>query len=141
MTHHLQPLDVGVFSPLQRAWQHTCANYLESYRVGMAKKNVIEEYMKAKRCAFKEETILQSWQRCRIRPINPGIFTEEDYTPSYETSTHAHVPLSFPRLSTPEVDEDMASESDYLPSETEKEESNDIESEKGENENDKDKNS
>lgn len=54
---------------------------------------------------------------------------------------HAHVSLSFPRLSTPAVDEDMASESDYLPSEMDQEESKHIESEKGENENDKYKNS
>ena len=45
-THRLQPLDVGVFGPLQHAWQHACASYLEQHRVGMMKKSVIEEYMK-----------------------------------------------------------------------------------------------
>ena len=45
-THHLQPHDIGVFGPLQRAWQHACASYLEQHRVGMMKKSVIEEYMK-----------------------------------------------------------------------------------------------
>lgn len=34
-------------------------------------------------------------EKSGIRPINPGIFTEEDYTPSYESSTQLHLPTTF----------------------------------------------
>lgn len=49
------------------------------------------------RSAFKSETILKAWRKAGIRPINPDIFTEADYAPSYSTSTQMHVPPSFPR--------------------------------------------
>ncbi|KAH7917211.1 hypothetical protein BV22DRAFT_998363, partial [Leucogyrophana mollusca] len=53
--------------------------------------------MKARDCDFKETTILQAWRKCGIWPLNPNIFTEEDYALSYKTSTTAHVPASFPK--------------------------------------------
>ncbi|KAH7903405.1 DDE superfamily endonuclease-domain-containing protein [Hygrophoropsis aurantiaca] len=96
-THRLQPLDVGVFGPLQRAWQKQCEEFLEERGEGIQKREVIREYMKARGCSFKETTILQAWKKSGIRPINPNIFTEEDYAPSYETSTISHVPASYPK--------------------------------------------
>lgn len=69
---------------------------MEETGEGIKKRDVIREYMKARDIAFKEETILQVWKKSGIRPINPGIFTEEDYAPSYESSTQLHLPATFP---------------------------------------------
>ncbi|KAK0481103.1 DDE superfamily endonuclease-domain-containing protein, partial [Armillaria luteobubalina] len=96
-THRLQPLDVGVFGPLQHAWFIRCDKILEETGNTMQLRDVVTKYMKARRAAFKPETILKAWRKAGIRPINPDIFTEADYAPSYSTSTQMHVPPSFPR--------------------------------------------
>ncbi|KIL61811.1 hypothetical protein M378DRAFT_82050, partial [Amanita muscaria Koide BX008] len=120
-THRLQPLDVGIFGPLQRAWQQCCNQYLEEHGQGILKKDVIREYMKARESAFKEETIIHAWKKTGMCPLNPGIFTEEDYAPSYATSTSAHVPATFPQqLSSISLSsEESSDDASYKPSETE----------------------
>lgn len=77
--------------------------------------------MNARNDSFKTETILKAWEKCGIRPINPGIFTKQDYAPSFETSTTTHVPPLYPMEQSPDEHEDSADESEYLPSETETE--------------------
>ncbi|SJL15554.1 uncharacterized protein ARMOST_19055 [Armillaria ostoyae] len=94
-THRLQPLDVGVFSPLQHAWFIQCDEILEEMGNVMELRDVVAEYMKAQHTAFKSETILKAWRKAGIRPINPDIFTKADYAPSYSTSTQMHVPPLF----------------------------------------------
>ncbi len=82
-THRLQPLDVGIFGPLQNAWFNQCDELLETTGEAMELRDVVTEYMKARRASFKPETILQAWRKSGIRPINPDIFKEKDYAPSY----------------------------------------------------------
>jgi hypothetical protein len=96
-THRLQPLDVGVFGPLQRQWQKRCALKVISTRQGMARQDVVREYMAARQESFidKPDTIIRAFNTCGIRPTrNP--FTAEDYAPSTSTSILARVPLGFP---------------------------------------------
>ncbi|KIK83405.1 hypothetical protein PAXRUDRAFT_76110, partial [Paxillus rubicundulus Ve08.2h10] len=81
-THCLQPLGVGCFGPLQRAWQQRCAIMMEESSEGISRKNLIKEYMAARAESFKEETILKAWRKSGINPLNLDIFTEEDYAPS-----------------------------------------------------------
>ncbi|KAM6490911.1 hypothetical protein JOM56_013615 [Amanita muscaria] len=116
-----KPLDVGIFGPLQRAWQQRCNQYLEEHGQGILKKDVIREYMKARESAFKAETIIHAWKKTGMCPLNPGIFTEEDYAPSYATSTSAHVPATFPQqLSSISLSsEESSDDASYKPSETE----------------------
>jgi hypothetical protein len=93
-THKLQPLDVGVFGPLQKAWQKRCVNKVTTTRIGMQRKDVVREYMLARAAAFKLETIIKAFERCGICPTrNP--FTEADYAPSMSSSICAHVPIGF----------------------------------------------
>ncbi len=94
--HCLQPLDVSVFDPLQHAWFIRCDEILEETGNTMELRDVVAKYMKVRCAVFISETILKVWQKAGIRPINPDIFTEADYIPSYSTSTQMHVPPLFP---------------------------------------------
>ena len=97
-THKLQPLDVGVFGPLQKAWVRQCDDYLARTGQGMQKRHVVREYMKARERSFTENTILQAWKKCGIRELEGiKVFTEADFAPSQNTSTRAEVPASFPQ--------------------------------------------
>ena len=94
-SHRLQPLDVGVFGPLQRVWQKRCLRFLEETGQGISRQNVVKEYMAARTESMKEETILSAWTKSGIRPLNPQVFTEEDFAPSYASSINPPLPVPF----------------------------------------------
>ena len=99
-THKLQPLDVGVFRPLQREWAKQCDLYLSTTGISMQKKHVIREYMKAREQSFSEDTILHTWKKSGIQPLDGmKVFTDADFMSSVNTSTDANiqVPGSYPR--------------------------------------------
>ena len=73
-THRLQPLDVGVFGPLQTAWFNQCDAVLEETGEGIKLKDVVKSYMEARNTSFKSKTILMAWRKSGIRPFNPNIF-------------------------------------------------------------------
>ncbi|KAF6763326.1 hypothetical protein DFP72DRAFT_956785, partial [Ephemerocybe angulata] len=52
--------------------------------------------MEAHRESFKVETIRKAFKNSGIHPVNPDIFTDEDYAPSAPTSIYARFPPSFP---------------------------------------------
>jgi hypothetical protein len=62
----------------------------------MTRQNVVKEYMIACTNSITEELILSAWRRSGIRPLNPGVFTEEDFASSYASSTSPPFPISFP---------------------------------------------
>jgi hypothetical protein len=95
-THKLQPLDVGVFGPFQRGWIDRCDEIVEDTGEEMPREDFIREYMAIRRAKFKPTTIISAFRKSGIRPLNPDIFTDEDYAPSIPTSTAAHVPSSYP---------------------------------------------
>ena len=95
-THRTQPLDVGVFGPLQRRWQERCDEVLEATDEEIRKVDFVKEYMEARKHAFSPDTIRKAWERCGICPLNPNIFTDADFSPSASTSRHAHLPGSYP---------------------------------------------
>jgi hypothetical protein len=95
-THRTQPLDVGVFGPLQRRWQERCDEVLETTDEEIRKVDFVKEYMEARRHAFLPDTIKKAWERSGICPLNPNIFTDADFAPSASTSRHAHLPGSYP---------------------------------------------
>ncbi|TFY77763.1 hypothetical protein EWM64_g6246, partial [Hericium alpestre] len=97
-THRLQPLDVGVFSPLQIAWEARCNEVMAKTGSGIGIQDVVAEYMTARKASFTEKTISAAWTKSGIRPLNPDIFIDSDFAPSHLTSTQAHFPSSFPAL-------------------------------------------
>ena len=94
--YHLQPLDVGVFGPLQHAWQNRCTAVMEDMGQEVTKQQVVKEYMAACTESFKEKTILSAWRKSGISPFDPGRFTAPDFGPSIPSSFKAPLPKSFP---------------------------------------------
>ena len=106
-SHHLQPLDVGVFGPLQCAWQNRCAAVMEDTGHEITRQQVVKEYMAAHTKSFKEKTILSAWRKSGISPFNSGMFTSKDFGPSVPSSFKAPLPKSFPMPTTdPESSDD-----------------------------------
>ena len=95
-THRLQPLDVGIFNLVQRAWQKQCVDYAGRTGEGMQRHHVIREYMTARASAVNQSNILNAWRKTGIHPLNPDIFTTVDYAPSNPTSVSSVLPESFP---------------------------------------------
>jgi hypothetical protein len=126
-SHHLQPLDVGVFGPLQCAWQNRCAAAMEDSGEGVTRQQVVKEYMMACTESFKETTILSAWRKSGIAPFNPGIFTSKDFGPSIPSSFKPPLPMSFlmqPDGDDPELSDDHVSVDDGSESEGESDEGN-----------------
>ena len=55
-THLLQPLDVGLFSPLQKAYSKAASDFVRDTRTGTAKGTFWKFYRQAKKTAFTKET-------------------------------------------------------------------------------------
>lgn len=109
----LQPLDVGVFGPFQRAWIDRCDEVVADTGAEMAIRDFVREYMGVRNQTFKATTIISAFKKSGIRPLNPAAFTDQDYAPSISTSTEAHVPSSYPTPILPElIDEDSSNDED-----------------------------
>ena len=96
-THMLQPLDVGVFGPFSRAWADRCDEIADDTGEEMPREDFVKEYMAVQYATFKPSTIKQMFKKSGCYPINPSVFSDEDFAPSIPTSTSAnHVPPSYP---------------------------------------------
>lgn len=137
-THKLQPLDVGVFGPFSRLWAARCDKILDIDSQGMSREDFVKEYMGVRTSSFKATTIQRAFKKSSSWPVNYAIFSDDDFAPSYTTSTtFGHVPSTFPGLadtSTPSEnpDSDDDSEDDIhgrkLPSDDEDSDEEDSES-------------
>ncbi|KAF8257236.1 hypothetical protein EI94DRAFT_1818521 [Lactarius quietus] len=54
--------------------------------------------MLAQAVAFKESTVLSAWKKSRMSPLNPEVFTQRDFGPSFATSIKPLFPASFQLL-------------------------------------------
>lgn len=96
-THKLQPLDVGVFGPFQRAWSERCDEIVEDTGEEMLREDFVKEYMDVRSKTFKSTTIITAFQKSGCWPVDRDVFVDEDYAPSIPTSTSSHhIPSSFP---------------------------------------------
>ncbi|KAF7372037.1 Tigger transposable element-derived protein 2 [Mycena venus] len=103
-THCLQPCDVGGFGPLKKHWIKACEAILADTGLPMNVKDVVREYLAARRAAFKAETIVQAWAKSGIdqdpttggAKCNPARFTAADFAPSSSTSTQLQLPDGYP---------------------------------------------
>ena len=53
-THKLQPLDMGIFGPLQNTWQKVLEKYLAERGIQLSQSHVIPVYMEARERSFTE---------------------------------------------------------------------------------------
>jgi hypothetical protein len=96
-THKLQPLDVGVFGPFQRAWSERCDEVVEDTGEEKPREDFVKEYVDVCSKTFKSTTIITAFRKSSCWPVNCDVFTDEDYAPSIPMSTSLHhVPSSFP---------------------------------------------
>jgi len=108
-THKLQPLDVGLFGPMQAAWRKQCKEYTLKTLDVMPLAQVVREYLEARVRVMKESNIKSAWKKSGIRNLDPGTFSTGDYGPSQLTSTNTFLQSSYPQLASTEVDLDLES--------------------------------
>ena len=84
--------------PLQQEWKKCCVTFLEDKNQELALKDVVHIYLVARNHAFKVDTILSTWRKSGIHPINPQVFSDKDFTPSHAMSCLANVPSSYPTI-------------------------------------------
>ena len=108
-THKLQPLDVGVFSSVQRQWSKHCDERL-AQGVRIDRFNFIPEYL-ATRHALTRSLVQKAFSKTGIYPLNPTIFHERDFAPSQASSSMATFPPSYPQ--------EVPSSPSYIPSDLE----------------------
>ncbi|KIJ22862.1 hypothetical protein M422DRAFT_120754, partial [Sphaerobolus stellatus SS14] len=94
-THKLQPLDVGVFGPFQRAWTRSCENWAIEQDC-VTRYNVVSRYMMARNETITEKIIRDSFKHTGIWPINSNVFSERDFAPSLTFSTTPSLPTYSP---------------------------------------------
>lgn len=94
MTHKLQPLDVGVFSSVQRKWSRHCDERL-AQGVQINRFNFIPEYLAIHR-TLCPSLVQKAFAKTGIYPLNPNIFDDHEYTPSQTSSSMPTFPPSYP---------------------------------------------
>ena len=103
-THRLQPLDVGIFGPLQGKWQERCDEVISETSAEIPRSQFIKEYMGVRNEVFTEELIKSAWKKAGMWPLNPKKITEKDFAPSKLMSYSASLPPGYPDLpDTPDI--------------------------------------
>jgi hypothetical protein len=101
-THVLQPCDVGAFGPLASAWK---SEVLEASRQNdpITKNNLLKRYANARSRAMKPNTIINSFRKTGIWPLDRTAIPSEAFAPSLNTTTEAAPPLpvQLPSILTP----------------------------------------
>ncbi|KIJ47649.1 hypothetical protein M422DRAFT_135040, partial [Sphaerobolus stellatus SS14] len=80
-THRLQPLDVGIFGPLQRSWIKHCED-MGVKRQEITRETLIPEYMKIRAKSITIASVHNAFKKSGIWPINRDVFTDADFAPS-----------------------------------------------------------
>jgi len=70
-THLLQPLDVVLFSPLQKAYGKAVHDHTRNTRRGVTKRLFWQFYKVAKKVAYTYVNIKAAWRATGIHPFNP----------------------------------------------------------------------
>ncbi|KAF8591606.1 hypothetical protein K439DRAFT_1261977, partial [Ramaria rubella] len=80
-TDRLQPLDVGVFGPVQTAW----ARRLQAATIegaSITTSTVVKEYLEVRKSLMTKKCIASAFRKTGIHPFNPDLFTDEDFAVS-----------------------------------------------------------
>lgn len=77
-THTLQPLDVGLFSPLAQAYSKQLSNFMDECQgiSRLTKRDFFRLFWTSWRIAFISDNIISSFQNTGLSPFNPGLILQ-----------------------------------------------------------------
>ncbi|KAG2009463.1 hypothetical protein CC2G_015312 [Coprinopsis cinerea AmutBmut pab1-1] len=94
-THKMQPLDVVVFSPLQRKWKAHVDNLAaKGYR--LTRYSLVNEYLAIRATTVTPDLIKESFRKTGIYPYNRNVFTDADFAPNQAFDSQASLGDSYP---------------------------------------------
>ena len=97
-THRLQPLDVGIFGPLQRKWQERCDDIISETNMEVPRSRFVKEYMDVRNKVFTPDLIQSAWKKAGMWPMDSEKFTEKDFAPSKLMSYTTSLPPGYPEF-------------------------------------------
>jgi len=100
-THLLQPLDVGLFGPLQKYYGKAADDHMRDTRAAVVKGTFWKFYSAARRQAYTTANIKSAWRKTGIQPYNPNAVLTQLVVPrSASSSARKKVVLQTPKKST-----------------------------------------
>ena len=78
-THILQPLDVGLFSPLQREYSKAIEDYHNTTGLGINHSTFLPHYKQARKLAYTQENIESAFRATGIVPLNPRSVLKDEH--------------------------------------------------------------
>ncbi|KAF8579084.1 hypothetical protein K439DRAFT_1620808 [Ramaria rubella] len=97
-TDHLQPLDIGVFGPLQKNWAHR-SQECSAKGAPIDPISAVREYINVHEKSMTAKCIHSAFRKTGIHPFNPNLFTDEDYTLSGAWDVTDRGPEGYPHVS------------------------------------------
>lgn len=73
-THKLQPLDVGVFGPLQNNWVYRATQFPNERGRALQRRDVVREYKRVRDASVTERLVKAAWRNTGLEPHNPRHF-------------------------------------------------------------------
>lgn len=101
-SHRLQPLDVGVYGPFKNYYNTAAAAWMTSNPGKTISIYTVPELVKSSfNRSMTRNNILSSFEKSGIHPLNPEIFSEDDFLTSHVTDrpTPEVAPLATPECS------------------------------------------
>ena len=86
-THILQPLDVGMFSPLSNAYKKEVSDHTLFGGQSISNRQFLQFFQKARQATFTAQNIASAWQKAGLLPFNPTPILERyrPKTPPFST--------------------------------------------------------
>jgi uncharacterized protein YndB with AHSA1/START domain len=106
-THRLQPLDIGLFSPLASYYSTNLSNFIASTRgyIPVGKREFFALFWPAFQKAFSQKNIESAWTKSGIWPWNPDLVLDAIKPSSLNNNSESVIPLLNP--STIEIPSDL----------------------------------
>ncbi|KAF8575405.1 hypothetical protein K439DRAFT_1370041 [Ramaria rubella] len=96
-TDQLQPLDVGVFGPVQIAW--VCRSQAATAEGAVITTSmVVFEYLQVHKQAMTKKCIESVFRKTGIHPFNPDLFMDEDFAASLAWVPNSTGPVGYPHI-------------------------------------------
>jgi len=115
-THLLQPLDVGLFSPLQKYYGKAADDHIRDTRTGVAKGTFWSFYSTARRQAYTKQSIKSAFRKTGIHPFNPDAVLTQIAGFTEPPTSQSHPPPQaaiLAKLKTPRKSRDVRQQTQF----------------------------